>query len=146
MRNPVAAATGRGGNANDRDDMTRNLALRIAAEAIAVGRALGYDLEPVYGMAPDDITAAVAGDDAAIGRVEAKLFENMKRRSDDQRPSMGQDIAKGRRTEIDFINGLVAEKAMEFGIPTPANLGIIEAVKKVERGEAAPDPALLAEI
>lgn len=146
MRNPVAAATGRGGNANDRDDMTRMLALRIAAEAIEVGWALGYELEPVYGMAPEDVTAAVGGDDDAVGRVEARLFENMKRRSDKQRPSMGQDIAKGRRTEIDFINGLVAEKAQEVGIPTPANLGIIEAVKKVERGEAAPGPEIVARI
>jgi len=146
MRNPVSAATGRGGNDNDRDDMTRSLALRIAAEAIEVGWALGYELEPVYGMAPEDVVGAVKGDDAAIGRVEARLFENMKRRSDKQRPSMGQDIAKGRRTEIDFINGLVAEKAAEFGIATPANLGIIEAVKKVERGEAAPGREVVAGI
>ncbi len=146
MRNPVAAATGRGGNANDTDDHTRMLAIRIAAEAVEVGQALGYALEPVYGMAPDDVVGAAKGDKPALGRVEARLSENMKRRSDKQRPSMGQDIEKGRRTEIDFINGLVVEKAATLGIPTPANLGIIEAVKKVERGEAKPGPELVAAI
>lgn len=146
MRNPVAAATGRGGNANDSDDHTRLLAIRIAAEAIEVGLALGYALEPVYGIAPQDLLGAAKGDGAALGRVEARLFENMKRRSDKQRPSMGQDIAKGRRTEIDFINGLVAGKAAELGIDVPANLGIIGAVKRVERGETAPGPDVVAGI
>jgi ketopantoate reductase len=31
----------------------------------------------------------------------------MKRMTDEGRPSTGQDMLKGRRTEIDFINGLV---------------------------------------
>ncbi len=32
-------------------------------------------------------------------------------RSDLQRPSMAQDMAKGRRTEIEFMNGFIAAKA-----------------------------------
>jgi len=59
---------------------------------------------------------------------------------------MGQDIAKGRRTEIDYLNGLVVEKAAELGIPVPANVGIVEAVKKVERGDAKPGPEVVADI
>ena len=51
------------------------------------------------------------------------------------RPSMGQDIQKGRRTEVDFINGLVAERGAELGIPTPVNLAMVDAVKRVELGE-----------
>ena len=60
-----------------------------------------------------------------------------------QKPSMGQDIDKGRRTEIDYINGLVVEKAATLNISVAANRGIIEAVKKVERGESRPSPALV---
>lgn len=146
MRNPISAATGRGGNDNDSDPVTRWLAIRVAAEAVEVGRTLGYTIEPVYGIAPDDLVGAARGDKAALERVEQRLFENMKRRSMKQKPSMGQDIDKGRRTEIDFINGLVVEKAATLNISVTANRGIIEAVKKVERGEAKPSPELVAGI
>ena len=33
-----------------------------------------------------------------------------KRMTEDVRPSTGQDMLKGRRIEIDFLNGLVAAK------------------------------------
>jgi len=146
MRNPVSAATGRGGNANDRDPVTRLLAIRIAAEAIKVGRAHGYQLEDVYKMDPDRVQKAGEGDKAELAYCESVLMENMAFRNDDQRPSMGQDILKGRRTEIDYINGLVVEKAREVGIATPANDGIIDAVRKIERGLARPSPELVAGI
>ena len=32
---------------------------------------------------------------------------------------MGQDMLKGRRTEIDFINGVIAGKGAEVGVPAP---------------------------
>ena len=146
MRNPVSAATGRGGNGNDRDPVTRVLALRIASEAITVGMAHGYTLEDVYKMDPMKVKAAGEGDKAALAYCEGVLMENMKFRNDDQRPSMGQDIQKGRRTEIDYINGLVVAKAEELGIETPANRGIIDVVRKIERGQAKPSPELVASI
>jgi 2-dehydropantoate 2-reductase len=146
MRNPVSAATGRGGNGNDRDPMTRRLAIRLAAEAIEVGLAHGYALEKVYKMEPTRLMAAGKGDKAALEECEAILLENTRFRNDEQRPSMGQDIQKGRRTEIDFISGLVCARADELGIKTPANRGIMEAVKRVERGEVLPSPDIVAHI
>ena len=146
MRNPMSAATGRGGNTNDRDPVTRSLALRIASEAVAVGLAHGYTLEKVYKMDPLKVKAAGEGDKAALAECEAVLLGNTRFRNDEQRPSMGQDIQKGRRTEIDFINGLVVAKAEELGLKTPANRGIIAAVKRVERGEAKPSADLVAGI
>lgn len=146
MRNPVSAATGRGGNANDRDPHTRRLAIRLAAEAIKVGLAHGYALENVYKMDPHKLLAAGHGDAGALEACEAILLENTRHRNDDQRPSMGQDIQKGRRTEIDFINGLVAAKAAELGIDVPANKGIVEVVRRIERGKVEPSPAAVAHL
>jgi 2-dehydropantoate 2-reductase len=146
MRNPVSAATGRGGNGNDRDTVTRWLAIRLAAEAIKVGLAHGYALEPVYHIAPEKLLAAGEGDRALREECEAILLEQVKHRNDEQRPSMGQDIMKGRRTEIDFINGLVAAKGAELKIATPANSGIVEVVRRVERGEIPPGPEAVARI
>jgi hypothetical protein len=47
---------------------------------------------------------------------------------------------KGRRIEIDFINGLVAAKGAEVGIPAPTHAAITRLVRQVERGEIDADP------
>ena len=44
-------------------------------------------------------------------------------------------MRKGRRTEIELINGFIAAKGAETGIATPANRALVDAVKRVERGE-----------
>ena len=64
-------------------------------------------------------------------------------RADIQRPSMAQDILKGRRTEIDAMNGFIAAKGAKVGIAAPANAKLTEIVTRVERGELKPSPALL---
>jgi 2-dehydropantoate 2-reductase len=146
MRNPVSAATGRGGNANDRDDHTRRLAVRLAGEAGRIGVALGYKLGLVYKIEPELLMAAEQGDGDAMAQCEEKLLANMTFRNDDQRPSMGQDMQKGRRTEIDYLNGLVVEKAKELGLPVPANEGIAEVVRQIERGKIRAGPDAIAHL
>jgi 2-dehydropantoate 2-reductase len=59
---------------------------------------------------------------------------------------MAQDVNKARRTEIDFINGLIVARGKALGMAAPANAGLTEAVKRIERGECAPDLELLREI
>lgn len=146
MRNPVSAATGRGGNGNDKDPMTRKLAIMIAGEAIKIGHAQGYVLENMYGLTPGQLLAAHDGDPAALAQCEEKLLEGTKTRSGEQRPSMGQDMQKGRRTEIDYLNGLVAARGDEIGIAAPYNHGIADVVRRIERGEMAPSPEAVAHL
>jgi 2-dehydropantoate 2-reductase len=57
---------------------------------------------------------------------------------------MAQDMAKGRRTEIEFMNGFIAEKGAEAGIPAPTHARLTEIVKQVERGalQARPENVL----
>ncbi len=43
--------------------------------------------------------------------------------------SMHQDIAAGRLTEIDYINGYLCQQAKELSIATPLNLKLIEKIK-----------------
>jgi 2-dehydropantoate 2-reductase len=68
---------------------------------------------------------------------------NAAARSDLQRPSMGQDMLKGRRTEIEFMNGFVAEKGAEIGRPADAHVRLTELVRAISRGDKQPDPAHL---
>ncbi|MHA1109813.1 MAG: ketopantoate reductase family protein [Promethearchaeota archaeon] len=49
------------------------------------------------------------------------------------RNSMLQDLDKGRKTEIDFINGKIVEYGKEFDIPTPVNSDLTQQIKKLEK-------------
>jgi 2-dehydropantoate 2-reductase len=42
-------------------------------------------------------------------------------------------MLKGRRTEIDFINGHIVDKGAQIGIAAPCNAKITSVVKRVER-------------
>ena len=61
-------------------------------------------------------------------------------RSDLQRPSMAQDIAKGRRTEIDFMNGYIAAKGASVGTPAPTHAALTRVVQQVERNQLQAKP------
>jgi len=48
---------------------------------------------------------------AAAKIYDERRLSRVGRGAPDQRPSMGQDMAKGRRTEIEYLNGFVVPKA-----------------------------------
>lgn len=146
MRNGLSAATGLSGKERDSNPKTRDISIRLGAEAVRVGWALGYQLEKIGGIVDADLVAAADGDAKARANVDAQLDRMVAIRSDDQRPSMGQDMRKGRRTEIELINGFIAAKGDETGIPTPANKALVDAVKRVERGEIAASIDVVANI
>jgi 2-dehydropantoate 2-reductase len=145
MHNGVSAASGMSGNAMRQDERIRRLIIRLGGEAVRVGQAQGYRLEDIAGQDADKLARAAEGDAAALAEVEALMLalRNSQQRSEHQRPSMGQDMQKGRRTEIDFINGVIVARGREVGVPAPTNEKLIAAVKKVELGQAPPSPELL---
>jgi 2-dehydropantoate 2-reductase len=137
MRNGISAATGLSGNDCDRDEAVRRFSIRVGSEGVRIGQALGYALERIQNIEPERLALAGEGDGAALEEAEAVLLAatNSGARSDLQRPSMGQDMLKGRRTEIDHINGFIAREGAKVGRAAPANAALTEAVKRVERGE-----------
>ena len=48
--------------------------------------------------------------------------------------SMLQSLERGRRPEIDFMNGYVVEKGKEKGVPTPVNAALTTMVQEIEAG------------
>ena len=46
--------------------------------------------------------------------------------------SMLQDVLKKKRTEIDFINGVIVRQGQELGIPVPVNSLLVDLVKTIE--------------
>jgi 2-dehydropantoate 2-reductase len=100
------------------DARGRALVTEIVAEAHAVARAAGV----------------VLGDAASLERVLA-LAEAMPT----QVSSTSQDIALGRRTEIDALNGYLVRQAEALGVDVPVNRTLHALVKLRERSAAAGD-------
>ena len=82
----------------------------VVAECLAVAKADGVQV-------PGDVEAAVS-----------QLAGSMP----GQYSSTAQDLARGKRTEIDYLNGLVVARGQALGIATPANRVLWALVKLLE--------------
>ncbi len=90
---------------------TRALMKEVTAEVVAVARAAGVRFPEV------DLVAAVE----QLGEAMAGALS-----------STAQDIARGKRTEIDALNGYVARRGAELGVATPVNQTLHALVKLLE--------------
>ena len=120
--------------------------VRYVALLRAVNSASGYRLERIRGAEPELYVRATGGDSRALSELEALIVPKAgsNPRADIQRPSMAQDIFKGRRTEIDAMNGYIARKGTEVGVAAPSHEKLAAIITRIERGELKPSPSLLA--
>jgi 2-dehydropantoate 2-reductase len=146
MQNGLSACTGLPGVEIVKTEPLLRFSTRLGAEAIRVGQALGYSLEEILHLEPETIARAGEGDPAAAEMVTAQRFKDSQKVSGEQRPSMGQDMVKGRRTEIEFLNGYVVREGAKVGIAARANAALTDIVKRVEKGEIKPDPRHIADL
>jgi 2-dehydropantoate 2-reductase len=143
MRNGVSAATGMGGNARDNHPAVRRICIQLGGEAVRIGQKLGYKLGKVGALPYEMLAKAMEGDDASYKEIERLMTEGgagQAERSDYQRPSMAQDMEKGRRTEIEFMNGFIASEGARVGVAGPTHEMLTRQVLRVERGEIPPRP------
>jgi 2-dehydropantoate 2-reductase len=146
MANGLSACTGLGGGDMLKSDPIRRFSTRLGSEAIRVGQAHGYQLEEILHIEPETIALAGEGDEPAIRVCDEQRFKDAGRTAAGQKPSMGQDMEKGRRTEIEFLNGLVVREGEKVGINARANAVLVDIVKRVEKGDLKPDPKHITEL
>ena len=137
MANPLAGLSGFGSAEVRSEPVPRRIGIHIAAEVIQVGRAAGHEVEPIYGIAAQRFVDAGAG--RGFESVEADLAASAKHLTGG-RPSLLQDVMKGRRTEIDHLNGYVARKGRELGVKTPVNDAVVVEIHRHGVGTLKPDP------
>ena len=136
MSNAVAGFTGLGSVELRHNPATRDLSLRIGAELVTVADAWGVNVEPIWGT-PAAWFPEALHDGARREEVEQGMIETAKGLGAG-RPSLLQDVIKGRRTEVDHLNGYVARKGEEVGMPTPLNESVVKLTKRIESGELQP--------
>ena len=56
---------------------------------------------------------------------------------------MADDLAAGRKTEVDFINGELVKLADQMGADAPVNRKIVELIRRAEAGAPPWPPAQL---
>lgn len=95
------------------NEWTRAVMQQIVAEAVAVARGLGVHFA-----------------DAELVKTTLSIGETMPLTMS----STAQDIARGKRTEIDSLNGCIVRKGKELGIATPVNQTLHALVKLLEEG------------
>lgn len=88
---------------------------QVVRECVAVARAEGV-------VVPADIEATVRG-----------LAGSMPQ----QRSSTAQDLARGKPSEIEHLNGYVLRRGQAHGVPTPANQVLLTLVRLLERERSA---------
>jgi 2-dehydropantoate 2-reductase len=98
---------------------TRGIMDALIEEGFAVARGDGADL--------------LWSDAAACRR---HFYETLLPPTAAHRSSMLQDIERGRRTEIDAINGYVGRRGTALGIPAPRNLVLTGLVRAIETAAA----------
>jgi len=128
----VSAITGYSFGHVAADRRSRDCALHIARECVAVCRAAGIHIEPLMGKYPADflffdnpVKKALL---SAVMRVAMSGHRAIK-------SGMLKDIDRGRASDIDFINGAVSRAGRECGVPSPCNDRIVEIVHAIERSE-----------
>lgn len=143
MLNPVAAVSGLGLRSMAGQPRATRCWAGVAREAVGAAARAGVRLpaEVFYGVPPGRLLDD--GDDGFDAVVAA--LTGAYERSPDVRPSMLQDIDKGRRTEVDFLNGEVARRCELAGIDAVVNRTVTARVHDVENG-AEQGVALLPEV
>jgi 2-dehydropantoate 2-reductase len=94
---------------------TREVLRTVINECVAVARAAGVALPDV--------------DWTEKGLKNAETLA-------DATSSTAQDIARGKLTEIDSLNGYIVRRGKELGVPTPVNMTLFALIKLIEETSA----------
>tara|TARA_Y100000814_G_scaffold292919_1_gene272718 strand:+ start:88 stop:1113 length:1026 start_codon:yes stop_codon:yes gene_type:complete len=105
------------------------IAVRLGREALEVGRALGHEMQPIFGLSAEEMSGD--SDDILI-----KIMKTLSKHVGPNSVTAAvHDHIKGRKTETININGLVVKKGKELGIPVPCNSAVTELDGRITKGE-----------
>lgn len=119
------------GDAAERKD-SRVCCQAIIKECIDVAKAAGIKIEPVQGK---DIVKLLDYKNGFKKKISNILIPVCIKKHRLLKASMLQDLEKGRKCEIDAINGVVCAYGRKYGVKTPYNDKVCEIVHGIEDGK-----------
>ncbi|MGD2126856.1 MAG: 2-dehydropantoate 2-reductase [Desulfobacteraceae bacterium] len=112
----------------------RVIFIGLMREAMAVADAMGIKVEPGGGGKLDYYR--FLGHRSLVADLRRHLFIRaigFKYRR--IKSSSLQSLERGRKTEIDYLNGYICDRGREHGVPTPLNDAVVTMVKEIEDGK-----------
>ena len=115
----------------------RELFLEVGNEGLRVAGKCGIVLAPLGGILRVDLLMSERGMPLWSRHLLMGAMGFRHRRTES---SMLDSLRRGRKTEIDDLNGAIVECGAEVGVPTPLNTRIVEVVRRIENGSLTPGP------
>lgn len=117
------------------DKASRRIVQDLIKECIDVCAAGKIKIEPVQGK---DIVKLLDYHNSVKKAIAFFIIPIAIRKHALLKASMLQDIEKGKKTEVDAINGVVSAFGRKVGCPTPMNDKVVEIIHKIEEGTLVP--------
>jgi 2-dehydropantoate 2-reductase len=115
----------------------RDLMLRSGREALEATVGLGNPILPIFGLQVQDVSRPASVVEVLLDTLLASFV------LPHSTTTILQDWAKGRRSEVDDINGHVVRTLRALGRDAPVNLAVVEVAREIEAGTLEPGPSLL---
>jgi 2-dehydropantoate 2-reductase len=112
----------------------RELMLASGQEAVDAGAVSGHDVMPIFGLGHDDLADRTRVVEVLLDTLLAGFVLPT------TKTTILQDWIKGRRSEVDGINGRVVDALASAGQPAPVNSAVVELAHRIERHELEPSP------
>jgi 2-dehydropantoate 2-reductase len=129
---------------NVRGALWAKLILNSAYNAVSAIAQLPYG-KTVQGVGIKDVMRDVVAECLAVAKAEGvevagdvhAAVDKLAGSMPNQYASTAQDLARGKPTEIDYLNGLIVKRGDALGVPVPANRVLWAMVKLLEGKQAA---------
>jgi len=143
MSNTMAGLSGLKTSTLWSNQMCLDVIIALGHECALVAQAAGIKMAPVFSSIPHELllSADKVGNLSWRGVLERMLTVSGTRTGKRSNiPSLLQDVLKGRRTEVHYLNGFVASEGRRMGVATPMNDMLIATFSPIEIGD--PEPGL----
>ena len=96
----------------------------------------------IFGLGPEDFAGSI---EDVVRKLASTIVLHGKAGTKVRGVSL-QDYLKGRNTETECLNGLIAAKGKQVKVPTPANEAIVQIDRQIRLGALKPDRSNLAHV
>ena len=132
--NSLGAATGSTLGLTLKNPKARDIFLGIAKEGITVAQKMGIKVPPFNGILEYRLLLVSDwGPYRSLLKTIFRIIGTLK--YSDVKVSMLQSLERGEKTEIDILNGYIAKKGAECGVPTPVNSQVAQIIRDIEQGK-----------
>jgi 2-dehydropantoate 2-reductase len=130
LQNAITALTGQSIRESLINNISRKMIISTMKEGIDIVKKSGIKLEALPGVDPKLILLVLS----FLGPLAMPIGKFLFKIREDARSSMWQSLARGRPTEIEYINGEIVRLAEKNGLKSPINAKLVQLVKSAERG------------